>query len=147
VHLRANFTERVLVDTRSAPWVPSPQPGVERIMLDRIGDEIARATSIVRYAPGSRFSTHEHDGGEEFLVLDGEFRDADGVYAAGSYVRNPRGSQHAPWSENGCTLFVKLWQIPEDDKTRVCVPSAVASCGLRDGENERTLVVHTTAHE
>jgi len=145
--LRADFTERAFVDTRNAAWVPSPLPGVERIMLDRVGDEVARATSIVRYAPGSRFSTHEHGGGEEFLVLDGEFCDADGVYPAGSYVRNPRGTRHAPWSEKGCTLFVKLWQIPEEDGASVRVISAVASCALREGEDERIEVVHETARE
>ena len=31
-------------------------PGVDRRMLDHIGDEVARATSIVRYAPHSHFS-------------------------------------------------------------------------------------------
>jgi hypothetical protein len=58
-------------------------------MLDRIGDEVARATSIVRYAPASHFSPHVHDGGEEFLVLEGTFQDEHGDYPVGSYVRNP----------------------------------------------------------
>jgi len=94
-------------------------PGVHRRLLDRIGDEVARATSIVRYAPGSRFSPHVHDGGEEFLVLDGVFQDEHGDYPAGSYVRNPPTSRHTPGSSAGCTIFVKLWQFNPADRTEV----------------------------
>jgi hypothetical protein len=85
-------------------------------MLDRIGDEVARATSIVRYAPHSRFAQHIHGGGEEFLVLDGVFQDEHGDYPAGTYVRNPPTSSHTPRSEPGCTIFVKLWQFDPDDQ-------------------------------
>jgi anti-sigma factor ChrR (cupin superfamily) len=88
-------------------------------MLDRIGDEIARATSIVRYAPNSRFSPHTHGGGEEFLVLDGVFEDEHGRYPAGSYVRNPPGSAHAPRAGEGCIIFVRLRQFGADDRRAV----------------------------
>ena len=88
-------------------------------MLDRIGDEVARATSIVRYAPHSHFSAHTHGGGEEFLVLDGVFQDEHGDYPAGFYVRNPPGSSHTPGSEPGCTILVKLWQFDPDDRTQL----------------------------
>ena len=70
--INADFGERIVIDTNTMPWVPSPMGGVDRRMLDRIGAEVARATSIVRYAPGSAFSPHSHDLGEEFLVLEGE---------------------------------------------------------------------------
>ena len=40
-------------------------------MLFRLGGEVARATSIVRYAPGSAFSRHTHTGGEEILAAEG----------------------------------------------------------------------------
>jgi len=145
--LHDDLTERVVVDTATTPWVPSPEPGVERILLDRDGGEVARATSVVRYAPGARFSPHRHARGEEFLVLDGEFRDDHGVYPAGTYVRNPWGSAHAPSSPAGCTLFAKLRQIPEDDRARVCLVGAVARCVIEDGQPERTLTLHQTARE
>jgi hypothetical protein len=99
--INANFNERVVINANEMSWTPSPMPGVERKMLDRIGEEIARATSLVRYAPNSHFSAHIHGGGEEFLVLDGEFNDAAGCYPAGTYVRNPVGSSHAPWAGMG----------------------------------------------
>lgn len=72
--LHAQFDQRVLLHGADLPWVDSPVAGVQRRMLDRIGGEVARATSIVRYAPGSHFSRHTHHGGEEFLVLDGVFQ-------------------------------------------------------------------------
>ncbi len=130
VQLHTDFSLRVVVDTRRAAWVPSPEPGVERIMLERDGGEQARATSVVRYAAGTHFMPHVHGRGEEFLVLDGEFRDEHGVYPAGTYVRNPWGSQHAPYSDIGCTLFAKLRQVADGEVGRVCVERAVERCAV-----------------
>jgi hypothetical protein len=93
-------------------------------MLDRIGDEVARATSIVRYAPHSRFAPHTHGGGEEFLVLEGVFQDEHGDYHTGTYVRNPPTSSHTPGSEPGCTIFVKLWQFDPDDQRPVSIDTS-----------------------
>jgi len=123
MELNADFTQRAVVHAAQLPWVPSPIAGVDRRMLDRIGDEVARATSIVRYAPGSRFSAHTHGGGEEFLVLDGVFQDEHGEYPAGSYIRNPPTSRHTPGSAPGCVLFVKLWQFDLEDRTQVRIDS------------------------
>ncbi len=119
MHLNADFSQRAVVHAGSLDWVPSPMAGVHRRMLDRIGEEVARATSIVRYAPASHFSPHIHDGGEEFLVLDGVFQDEHGDYPAGSYVRNPPTSRHTPGSAAGCTIFVKLWQFDPADRAQV----------------------------
>lgn len=116
VSLNADFHRRVLLASAGQPWQDSPQPGVQRIPLDRIGGEVARATSLVRFAPGSRFPAHVHGGGEEILVLSGVFSDETGDYPAGSYLRNPPGSRHTPASAPGCTLLVKLWQFAPDDR-------------------------------
>ena len=124
MELNADFSARVVVHAACCAWVPSPIAGVERRMLDRIGEEVARATSIVRYARESRFSAHTHDGGEEFLVLEGVFQDEHGDYPAGSYVRNPPASAHTPGSGSGCILFVKLWQFAPDDCTHVRIDTA-----------------------
>ena len=99
-------------------------PGVDRRMLDRIGNEVARATSLVRYAPGSKFSAHTHDGGEEFIVLEGTFQDEHGDYPVGTYVRNPPTTAHTPGASEGCTIFVKLWQFDPDDRTQFRVEMA-----------------------
>jgi quercetin dioxygenase-like cupin family protein len=116
VRIRAEFDRRAAVHPTAADWVASPMAGVERLMLDRVGGEVARATSLVRYAPGSAFAAHTHPGGEEYLVLEGVFQDESGDHPAGTYVRNPPGSAHRPAAAAGCLLFVKLWQFhPEDD--------------------------------
>lgn len=117
--IRANFNERVLVHSDTLDWVKSPMAGVDRRPLDRVGDEVARATSIVRYAPNSHFSPHVHTGGEEFLVLSGVFQDEHGDFPAGSYIRNPPQSSHTPRSDDGCVIFVKLWQFQLEDRTHV----------------------------
>jgi anti-sigma factor ChrR (cupin superfamily) len=119
--VNADFTQRVVIDTTRLPWIPSPLPGVERRMLDRIGGEVARATSVVRYAPGSVFPAHEHALGEEFLVLEGVFSDESGDFPPGTYVRNPPGSHHSPSSAPGCVIFVKLRQMPSDERQRVVI--------------------------
>src|SRR5207244_1651766 len=116
-----DLTERVVVDTGNLSWLRSPLPGVERKVLERDGDEVARATSVVCYAAGSAFDAHEHVGGEEFFVLDGVFSDEQGDYPAGTYVRNPPGSRHRPFSRAGCVLFVKLRQIAADDGAQVVI--------------------------
>ena len=119
MELNADFSERVLVHGDETEWVESPMPGVHRRMLDRIGGEVARATTIVRYAPGSHFSAHTHDGGEEFIVLEGVFQDEHGDFPAGSYIRNPPTTSHTPGSAPGCVIFVKLWQFDPEDRTPV----------------------------
>src|SRR5258707_7529147 len=119
MRINADFTKRASVHAGESEWVKSLMPGVERRMLDRVGDEVARATSIVRYAPGTAFSPHSHLGGEEFFVLDGIFQDERGDYPAGSYVRNPPTSRHTPRSQAGCTIFVKLFQFDPADCAHV----------------------------
>jgi ChrR Cupin-like domain len=119
--LHADFTKRAVVHGAAIPWQASPIPGVERRMLDRIGDELARATTIVRYAPQSQFSSHTHGGGEEFLVLEGVFQDERGDYPVGTYVRNPPTSSHTPGSASGCMILVKLWQFDPGDRTQVTI--------------------------
>lgn len=118
MELNSDFSARAIVHSEQLEWQASPMKGVDRRMLDRIGGEVARATTIVRYAPGSKFSAHTHTGGEEFIVLDGVFQDEHGDFPAGTYVRNPPTTAHTPGSDAGCTIFVKLWQFDLDDRNQ-----------------------------
>ncbi len=127
MELNADFAAPATVHAARLDWTPSPIAGVDRRMLDRVGGEVARATSIVRYAPGSRFAAHSHGGGEEFLVLDGVFQDEHGDFPPGTYVRNPPTTQHTPGSAPGCTIFVKLWQFDPADRTPVRIDIQTAA--------------------
>ncbi|MDO6520381.1 cupin domain-containing protein [Shimia thalassica] len=145
MELNADFKKRVVVHSDQIDWVASPMPGVDRRMLDRLGDEVARATSIVRYAPNSKFSAHTHTGGEEFIVLEGVFQDEHGDFPAGTYVRNPPTSAHTPGSEGGCTIFVKLWQFDPEDRTQFRKSMADELNAPVDGV--ATAVLHRDARE
>lgn len=122
MHLRDRLDEYSWLLPQAHAWTRSPASGVERIMLDRVGRETARATSLVRYAAGSCFTAHEHPFGEEFLVLDGEFADEHGAFPAYTYVRNPHGSKHIPQSAKGCTIFVRLRQMASTDDRHCVIP-------------------------
>ncbi|MGI9326538.1 MAG: cupin domain-containing protein [Pseudomonadales bacterium] len=126
MQLRADYDETVWdygPNQDDATWHPSPLPGVERYLLDRDGDEVAVATSLVRYAPNSHFDPHSHALGEEYLVLEGEFADEHGRYGPGTYVRNPAGTAHTPFSDPGCVIWVKLRQFhPADQEQCVLCP-------------------------
>lgn len=115
MEINADLNQSAHLSASNFVWHPSPLSGVERVMLDRVGDEVAVATSIVRYAPVSAFDPHQHALGEEFIVLEGVFSDEHGDFPAGSYVRNPPGTGHTPHSDEGCVIWVKLRQFADDD--------------------------------
>lgn len=145
MELNADFSSRVVVQSEQLDWTPSPMQGVDRRMLDRIGGEVARATSIVRYAPGSAFSAHTHTGGEEFIVLSGVFQDEHGDFPAGTYVRNPPTTSHTPSSKPGCVIFVKLWQFDLQDRTQFRKTMAEELSEPKDGI--ATAQLHRDARE
>jgi hypothetical protein len=121
-NLNADFSEAVVVHTSAIDWQPSPSPRVWRKRLDMSGPaERGRVTSIVRYDANSKFHAHPHPDGEEILVLDGVFSDGQGDFPAGCYLLNPEGFEHAPFSKEGCVLFVKLKQYPGQTRSQVAL--------------------------
>jgi len=147
MHVNADFSKRVVIRPGDIGWTPSPMAGVDRKMLDRICDEVARATSIVRYAPQSYFSAHEHGGGEEFFVLDGIFSDEHADYPVGTYVRNPIGTRHTPHSEKGCTIFVKLHQFDPSDQEQKVINTQTATFTPGPEPGTSVLMLHEFGDE
>ena len=155
--LNLDFSQRVVIDTAAMGWVDSPSDGVQRKPLSREYAERGRTTSLVRFAPGSSFSPHSHPLGEEILVLEGVFSDENGDYGAGSYLRNPPGSRHKPFTREGCLLFVKLDQFDPRDHGRVVLDTGTAAwlpghgglevMPLHDFEHEHTALVKWPAGE
>lgn len=147
MRINDDLSQPVIVHAAKLDWVPSPAAGVDRRMLFRIGGEVARATSIVRYAPGSAFPRHTHGGGEEIVVLEGVFQDEHGDYPAGSYFRNPPGTSHVPASKDGCTIFVRLWQFRDGDQAQIVRrPGEGRTAGLRPGA-ARAAILFSDDHE
>ena len=146
MRIRADFHQRVTVTPDQHVWQPSPQAGVERVMLDRIGAEQARATSLVRYAPQSTFPPHQHPLGEEILVLEGTLSEAGQDYGAGWYLRNPPGSAHQPSSLDGALLFVKLRQMSATETQPVRINTRPAE-HWRAGTNRRVCPLFASAGE
>ena len=134
--INADFSSRAALAVEDQQWVNSPQSGVERIMLDRVGEEKARATSLVRYAPNSYFPHHLHPGGEEILVLSGTFSADDKHYPAGWYLRNPPSSGHTPYSDEGAVIFVKLRQMPSDEERYVAIDTHDSANWTRQGKRD-----------
>ena len=126
MNINSDFSLRAVIDTHAVAWEASPVPGITRKPLDRVGDEVARASTIVKYEANSAFTGHAHGAGEEILVLEGVFADENGIYPAGTYLRNPPGSHHAPYSTAGCTLFVKLRQFHPEDLATVRIDTQTA---------------------
>jgi anti-sigma factor ChrR (cupin superfamily) len=136
-----NFAERVVTNTHALEWQDSPKAGVFRKPLAREAAEQGHATSIVRYEPGARFAEHDHPLGEEILVLEGTFSDHSGDYPAGTYFRNPEGFRHAPFSEEGCVILVKLHQFQPDDTAHVVIDTQTSEWHAGQG-NLRVMPLH-----
>lgn len=117
--LNLDFSQRVVIDTNQQDWLPSAAAGVWRKQLEREGKEFGHTTSVVKYDAGSAFASHSHPVGEEIFVLAGTFSDEYGDYPAGTYLRNPPASKHAPFSQDGCTILVKLNQFDSSDTAQV----------------------------
>jgi anti-sigma factor ChrR (cupin superfamily) len=114
--VHTNFDKRVVIKPEDYVWTPSPLPGVEQVILDRIGGGMGRATTILRYTANSEFPPHVHEGGEEILVLNGMYSDGNVEYPKGTYVRHPVGTSSTPRvGTNGTTLFIKSHQLPKDE--------------------------------
>ncbi len=124
--LNDDFTQRAVMHTRAMDWQASPSPTVWRKRLDLREGEYGRVTSVVRYDADSSFHAHGHPAGEEILVLDGVFSDEHGDYPAGSYLLNPKGFRHAPFSRDGCVLFVKLCQFAGEGRDHVAIDTGAA---------------------
>lgn len=147
MQLHADLSKRAVVNSNELDWVDSPLPGVQRRMLERDGEEVARATSIVRYAPDSYFDAHTHDGGEEYLVLDGVFSDEMGDFTQGMYVRNPVGSSHKPHSKEGTTILVKLQQFDPDDQEYVRIDTNKTQWHQGQVDGISVMPLHSYKHE
>lgn len=155
--LNMNFSEKLTIETAAMEWDKSPAAGVWRKPLEREEKESGHTTSIVKYEPGSAFAEHPHPLGEEIFVLEGVFSDETGDFGPGTYIRNPPGSRHAPFSKDGCIIWVKLNQFLPRDNNQVRIDTAEAAwlpgigglqvMPLHEFENEHVALVKWPKNE
>ena len=155
--LNMEFDQRVVINTQQQPWLASPHKGIWRKPLAREEAERGHATSVVRYDGGASFATHGHPLGEEIFVLEGTFSDESGDFPAGSYLRNPKGYVHSPYSNDGCLLLVKLHQFQNEDDQQINIDTNNADWFAGQGHlevmplhnfgGESTALVHWPAGE
>ena len=120
--INGDLSTRAVADTTAMDWSPSPSASVWRKRVHLVGPpESGQVTSVVRYEPRSKFPAHDHPEGEEILVLDGVFSDEHGDWPVGTYLLNPEGFRHAPFSDDGCVLLVKLRQFQGRERNHVVI--------------------------
>lgn len=141
-----DFSKKVVININEQEWINSPAGGVNRIPLEREEAEFGHTTSIVEYKAGAFFDKHSHPMGEEIFVLEGIFSDENGDYKAGTYIRNPKGSSHTPFSKEGCRIFVKLNQMSPDDLNQVVIDTNNQNWVKGQG-NLEVLPLHSFMHE
>jgi len=144
--LNLDFNKRVILESAQREWVESPSANVYRKPLARSDIDGGHVTSIVKYEKGASFSAHPHPGGEEIFVLEGVFSDETGDYSAGTYIRNPPGSSHTPFSKEGCIIFVKLNQFSENDAQFVRIDTSMTEWFPGIG-NLEVMPLHIFEHE
>ena len=152
-----DLSQSVCIYPDEQQWISSPADGVSRIHLEREHAESGHTTSIVKFDKGASFPAHTHPQGEEIYVLEGIFSDENGDYPKGTYLRNPPGSRHSPFTKEGCIIFVKLEQFKSNDDRQVCIKpndqqwqqgiGNLRVLPLHQHESESTALVYWPANE
>lgn len=145
--LNVDFTQPVIIETETIDWQCSPAEGIRRRALEREHEESGLATTIVSFDAGASFAQHTHTGGEEFFVLEGTFSDEHGDFHRGSYLRNPPGTQHKPFSQSGCVIFVKLCHMRSVNEIATYVDTSSARWEQTDNEGQAVQHLYETRDE
>lgn len=100
-------TEQVVLDTNQATM----QPGIGNLEVLSLHSFQTEHSALVYWPPGEKFQPHHHWGGEEILVLKGEFIDEHGRYPKGTWIRSPHLSLHDPYVEEETLIYVKTGHL------------------------------------
>ena len=143
-----DISQRVALNSSTLPWIDSSLSRFQSKLLERHTEELAKTTSIVRYEANTQFETQTYPLGQEILILEGDYVDGDGIYGAGTYIKNPPNSSHTISSKSGCTLFVKNNYLTLDDNQRTILDTQSADWfqGLVTGLTVLPLAEFGTKH-
>lgn len=157
-HIHADIGKRIVIKSDDYSWKPSAIPGIQQMVLDRIGGVMAHSTTIMRYTTGSECAAWAENGSVEVFVLNGTFTDELGKYSTGAYVRNPKGTLSAQEAEaKECTLFVKSHPFAKNHTQRTVIDTrksnwrpgvveALQVLPLHECEGEHTALVRWAPH-
>ncbi|MFI5237634.1 MAG: cupin domain-containing protein [Ignavibacteriales bacterium] len=106
VHIKSNEIE----------WKPLIEDGIKTegifVKILRYDEKSKRSpTILLKFEPGASYPAHNHPGGEEAFVLEGEVKFGNHNLSAGDYLFTPPGGKHAVFSKKGCTMILN---IPEE---------------------------------
>lgn len=112
-----NRNGREVIDPRNARYRDYDLEGTVQPEMSWLPISYNKATGqgsyIMRMAPGAVTIAHDHPGYEEFLVLEGELIDDDGVrFKTGDFVSYKPGTHHNSRTETGCLIAVFEWRPP-----------------------------------
>lgn len=114
-------SQTVLVRRQQLEWRPLPEPGVTGIYIKELlfDHETQRApTILLKFEAGATYPAHNHPGGEEIFVLEGDLKLGKDHLYAGDYLYTAPDGKHAVWSQNGCVALLKVPQQVEILKPR-----------------------------
>jgi anti-sigma factor ChrR (cupin superfamily) len=94
-----------VVRSAQTDWrtVSTPGVAVKRLRAD---EATGASTFLLRVDAGARVPLHDHPGGEELFVLEGDFRVGADHLKAGDYLYTPPDGRHDASSERGCVVLV-----------------------------------------
>jgi len=103
-----------LVRSAQLEWKPLDEPGITGVYVKvlRFDERNQRApTILLKFDPGATYPAHDHPGGEEAFVLEGDINFGKHHLTTGDYLYTPPEGKHAVWTKTGCVL---LLSVPEE---------------------------------
>jgi anti-sigma factor ChrR (cupin superfamily) len=100
-----------LARSNETQWQPLAEPGVSGIYIKvlRFDEETRRApTFLLKFEAGATYPAHNHPGGEEIFVIEGDIKLGKDHLHKGDYLYTAPDGKHAVWSQNGCVVLLKV---------------------------------------
>ena len=103
-----------LVRSDQIEWKPLAEAGVTGVYVKvlRFDKETRRApTILLKFEAGATYPAHDHPGGEEIFVIEGDLKLGKDHLYAGDYLYTSPNGKHAVRSVSGCVVLVS---VPEE---------------------------------
>ncbi|MDR3419049.1 MAG: cupin domain-containing protein [Nevskia sp.] len=116
VRVKPTLKPNQLVRSHEVSWQPLAEPGIVGVSVKVLRfDPIAHRapTILLKFEPGASYPAHNHPGGEEIYVLEGDIRLGKDHLKAGDYLYTVPNNVHAVHSEGGCVVLVNVPQEVE----------------------------------